>query len=119
VRFVFSIFIFLCIVLHRCLFFFFRPLHCMSFFVFRCLITPLVSSNCSCSSLFNSPYGKELCTLNIFWLHKKITSFSVSALTWLIRYIYYWNLQFLNNVFVLKTKILLTYYWADDILRYY
>ena len=32
---------------------------------------------------------------------------SVSALTWVIRYIYYWNLQFLNNVIINKTKILL------------
>jgi len=27
---------------------------------------------------------------------------SVSVLTWFIRYIYYWNLQFLNNVIILK-----------------
>jgi hypothetical protein len=26
----------------------------------------------------------------------------VSALTWFIRYIYYWNLQFLNNVIIDK-----------------
>jgi hypothetical protein len=32
---------------------------------------------------------------------------SVSALTWFIRYIYYWNLQFLNNVIIDKTKVLL------------
>jgi hypothetical protein len=32
---------------------------------------------------------------------------SASALTWFIRYIYYWNLQFLNNVNVNKTKVLL------------
>ena len=30
-----------------------------------------------------------------------------SALTWFIRYIYYWNLQFLNNVFINKAKVLL------------
>jgi hypothetical protein len=30
-----------------------------------------------------------------------------SALTWLIRYIYYWNLQFLNNVIIIKTKVYL------------
>ena len=29
---------------------------------------------------------------------------SVSSLTWLIRYIYYWNLQFLNNLIIIKTK---------------
>jgi hypothetical protein len=28
-------------------------------------------------------------------------------LTWFIRYIYYWNLQFPNNVIINKTKILL------------
>jgi len=28
---------------------------------------------------------------------------SASALTWFIRYIYYWNLQFLNNVIINKT----------------
>ena len=32
---------------------------------------------------------------------------SASALTLLIRYIYYWNLQFLNNIIIYKTKVLL------------
>jgi hypothetical protein len=32
---------------------------------------------------------------------------SASALTWYIRYIYYWKLQFLNNVIINKTKVLL------------
>jgi hypothetical protein len=32
---------------------------------------------------------------------------SASALTWFIRYIYYWKLQFLNNVIINKTKVLL------------
>jgi hypothetical protein len=32
---------------------------------------------------------------------------SASALTWFIIYIYYWNLQFLNNVIINKTKVLL------------
>ena len=32
---------------------------------------------------------------------------SVSALTWFIRYIYYWNLHFLHNVIINKTMILL------------
>jgi hypothetical protein len=32
---------------------------------------------------------------------------SVSALTWFIRFSYYWNLQFLNNVIINKTKFLL------------
>ena len=32
---------------------------------------------------------------------------SASALTWFIRYIYDWNLQFLNNVIINKTKVLL------------
>ena len=32
---------------------------------------------------------------------------SASALTWFIRYIYYWNLEFLNNVIIHKTKALL------------
>ena len=33
---------------------------------------------------------------------------NASALTWCIRYIYYWNLQFRNNVpvFIIKTKII-------------
>ena len=30
-----------------------------------------------------------------------------SAMTWFIRYIYYWNLQFLNNVIIYKAKVLL------------
>jgi len=32
---------------------------------------------------------------------------SASALTWLIRYILYRNLQFLNHVIIIKTKVLL------------
>ena len=32
---------------------------------------------------------------------------SASALTWFIRCIHYWNLQFLNNVIINKTKVLL------------
>ena len=34
-------------------------------------------------------------------------TYHVSALTWFIRYIYYWNLQFLNNVIINETKVLL------------
>jgi len=34
----------------RCLYFFFWPLFCLFFFDIRILITPLVSSNSSCSS---------------------------------------------------------------------
>ena len=40
---------------------------------------------------------------------------SASALTWFIRYnvyIYYWNLQFLNNVTINKTKIHLPQVWV-------
>ena len=32
---------------------------------------------------------------------------SVSALLWLIRYIYYSYLQFLNNIIIIKTKVVL------------
>ena len=32
---------------------------------------------------------------------------SVSALTWFIRYIYYWNFQLLNNVIIKETKVIL------------
>jgi hypothetical protein len=32
---------------------------------------------------------------------------SSSALTWFIIYVYYWNLQLLNNVIINKTKVLL------------
>jgi hypothetical protein len=32
---------------------------------------------------------------------------SASALTWYIKYICYWNLDFLNNVIIIKTKVLL------------
>jgi hypothetical protein len=31
----------------------------------------------------------------------------ISALTWFTRYIHHWNLQFLNNVIIIKTKVLL------------
>jgi hypothetical protein len=37
-----------------------------------------------------------------------ISMLSLSVLTWLIRYIFYWNLEFLNNVIINKTKIPLT-----------
>ena len=41
---------------------------------------------------------------------------SASALTWFIIYFYYWNLQFLNNVIINKTKVLLLQAYAtlDD-----
>ena len=32
---------------------------------------------------------------------------SASARPWIIIYIYYWNLQFLNNAIINKTKVLL------------
>jgi len=32
---------------------------------------------------------------------------SVSALTWFIKYIYFWNLLFLNNMIINQTKVLL------------
>ena len=32
---------------------------------------------------------------------------SVSALIWFIRYVYFWNLLFLNNMIINKTKVLL------------
>ena len=32
---------------------------------------------------------------------------STSELTWFIRYIYYWNLQFLHNAIINKTQVLL------------
>ena len=33
---------------------------------------------------------------------------SVLALSWLIRYTYYWNLQFLNNLIINHTKVIFT-----------
>jgi hypothetical protein len=33
---------------------------------------------------------------------------SASALIWVIEYIYYWSLQFLNNVIINKTMVLLS-----------
>ena len=33
---------------------------------------------------------------------------NASALIWVIKYIYYWNLQFLNNVIINKTMVLLS-----------
>jgi hypothetical protein len=29
----------------------------------------------------------------------------MSALTWLTKYIHYWNLQFLNHVIIIKTSV--------------
>ena len=41
---------------------------------------------------------------------------SASALTWFIRYIYFWKLQFLNNVIIYKSKVILpqSYVILDD-----
>jgi len=39
-----------------------------------------------------------------------IVVFSISSLTQFIRYIYQWNLQLLNNVIIMKTKVVLI--WA-------
>jgi uncharacterized integral membrane protein len=36
---------------------------------------------------------------------------SVSALPWFIKYIYYWNLQFLNNVIISKRRISSIRHW--------
>jgi hypothetical protein len=36
---------------------------------------------------------------------KKVVS--VSALKWIVRYIYYWNLHFLNNIIIIKTNAIL------------
>ena len=43
---------------------------------------------------------------------------SVSALTWFIRYIYYWNLQFLNNVIIHKIKVFLSHYLTFQPLEF-
>jgi hypothetical protein len=40
---------------------------------------------------------------NVTWLYWVDTS--ASALTRFIRYIYYWNLQFLNNVIIIKSTV--------------
>ena len=37
---------------------------------------------------------------------------SVSALTCFIRYVYYWNLQFENNVIIIKIKVLIPQTWV-------
>jgi hypothetical protein len=49
------------------------------------------------------PFG----IFKLFWLHKKMSIFILSILTWFIICIYYWNLQFLNKVLILKTKLFL------------
>jgi hypothetical protein len=36
---------------------------------------------------------------------------SASALSWVNRYTCYWNLQFLNNESIIKTKVLLSQAW--------
>ena len=39
-----------------------------------------------------------------------IVVFSVLSLTQIIKYVYYWNLRFLHNVSIMKTKVVLI--WA-------
>ena len=39
---------------------------------------------------------------------------SVSTLAWFMRYIYYWNLQFINNVIIIKTNVLLPHVTFSD-----
>ena len=37
---------------------------------------------------------------------------SASVLTWFIRYIFYWNLQFINNVIINKTMVLIPHVYV-------
>jgi hypothetical protein len=58
-------------------------------------------------------HAHQIWYLRFYYYHWVDTSaggllvLDASALTWFIRYIYYWNLQFLNNVIIHKTKALL------------
>ena len=87
-----------CVVICRfvLLSFFFWLLRCLSFFNLRLLITPLASSS---FSFQQGVYKHSL-------IHPII---NFSAPTWFVRYIYiyHWNLQFLDNVILIKTKVTL------------
>jgi hypothetical protein len=63
----------------------------------------------------NQWVGQYLCRWNIRF--RGYNPPSVSVLTWFITYIYYWNLQFSNNVIIIKTKVLLlrTYLTLADV----
>jgi hypothetical protein len=89
----------MCMFLGRCLYFFFWPLHYLSFFDLQVLITPLVSSNSSC--------GAETIVfvcLFLFFIYKEVDTvvFSTTVpfslvirsirkqeLVWKIRYNYF------------------------------
>jgi hypothetical protein len=51
-----------------------------------------------------------LCKLVCFLIIRDYALFS--ALTWFVIYIYYWNLQFLKNVIIIKAKI-----YRDNVAR--
>jgi hypothetical protein len=49
-------------------------------------------------------YCVQCATVSVPWGHRLPSSqWFFFALTWVIRYIYYWNLQFLNNVIIIKS----------------
>jgi hypothetical protein len=61
------------------------------------MIRPEVSASSSQKSVLHPP--RSQCFI--------LPEVSASALTWFVRYIYYGNLQFLNNVIINKTEVLL------------
>jgi hypothetical protein len=61
----------------------------------------------------------ELSCLAMIWIISSYVTviqctcwFSYHILTRLIRYIYYWNLQLLSNVIIIKTKVLSASFWT-------
>jgi hypothetical protein len=78
--------------------FFLWPLCCLSFFDLRILITPLVSSNSSCQ-------------------HYRVNNFCCSPCIKII--IVYCNSQFINNVFIIITKVLLPLVYVLWFASYY
>jgi hypothetical protein len=63
----------------------------------QCFIRPEVSASSAQKSVLHPP--RSQCFI--------LPEVSASALTWFVRYIYYGNLQFLNNVIINKTEVLL------------
>ena len=107
---------------------FFQFLYVVRYFCLRFLCFVFVSwlSNLSILSVPDEGYSRNaLCTLNListFYYYHWVNTTGVgllvpegiirpiviaSALTWLNRYMCYWNLQFLNNESIIKTKVLL------------
>jgi hypothetical protein len=88
----------------------------LGFYLYWWTISPrgchLPSSQCFCTDIVYYISMILLLSFYLYWWTISpqgchLPSSQCSAMTWFIRYIYYWNLKFLNNVIINQTKFLL------------